>query len=131
METVGAAATDRRYRYWQTRILIFTIVGYALYYFVRKNLSVAMPVMEQELGLSKSQLGLFLTMHGLLYGVSKFLNGFVGDRVNARWMMAAGLTVCGLLTWHLAGAARPGPWVCCGCSTDGFKEWVSRPARVC
>ena len=26
--------------------------------------------MEQELGLSKSQLGLFLTMHGLLYGVS-------------------------------------------------------------
>jgi OPA family glycerol-3-phosphate transporter-like MFS transporter/OPA family sugar phosphate sensor protein UhpC-like MFS transporter len=97
METVDAAATDRRYRYWQTRILIFTIVGYALYYFVRKNLSVAMPVMEQELGLSKSQLGLFLTMHGLLYGVSKFLNGFVGDRVNARWMMAAGLAVCGLL----------------------------------
>ena len=72
-------------------------MGYALYYFVRKNLSVAMPVMEQELGLSKSQLGLFLTMHGLLYGVSKFLNGFVGDRVNACWMMAAGLAMCGLL----------------------------------
>jgi sugar phosphate permease len=34
------------YRYWQKRILISTIVGYALYYFVRKNLCVAMPVME-------------------------------------------------------------------------------------
>jgi OPA family glycerol-3-phosphate transporter-like MFS transporter/OPA family sugar phosphate sensor protein UhpC-like MFS transporter len=91
------AATDRRYRYWQTRILISTIIGYALYYFVRKNLSVAMPAMEQALHLSKSQLGLFLTLHGLLYGVSKFLNGFVGDRMNARWMMAGGLAVCGVL----------------------------------
>ena len=86
------AAADRRYRYWQTRILISSIIGYALYYFVRNNLSVAMPAMEQALHLSKSQLGLFLTMHGLLYGVSKFLNGFVGDRVNARWMMAAANT---------------------------------------
>jgi OPA family glycerol-3-phosphate transporter-like MFS transporter/OPA family sugar phosphate sensor protein UhpC-like MFS transporter len=100
MGTVQAqldAATDRRYRYWQTRILISSIIGYALFYFVRKNLSVAMPAMEQALHLSKSQLGLFLTLHGLLYGVSKFLNGFVGDRMNARWMMASGLAVCGLL----------------------------------
>ena len=94
-----AAATSREYRYWQTRILILTIVGYALYYFVRKNLSVAMPAMEQSLHLSKSQLGLFLTMHGLLYGVSKFLNGFVGDRVNARWMMALGLVACAALNF--------------------------------
>src|ERR1039458_5588060 len=92
-----SGATDQQYQYWQTRILISTIVGYALYYFVRKNLSGAMPAMEEALHLSKTQLGLFLTMHGLLYGVSKLLNGFVGDRANARWMMAAGLAVCGLL----------------------------------
>jgi OPA family glycerol-3-phosphate transporter-like MFS transporter/OPA family sugar phosphate sensor protein UhpC-like MFS transporter len=91
------ADTERQYRYWQNRILVSAIIGYALFYFVRKNLSVAMPAMEQALGLSKSQLGLFLTLHGLLYGVSKFLNGFVGDRMNARWMMALGLAVCAVL----------------------------------
>ena len=91
------SAEEVSYRYWQNRILITAIIGYALYYFVRKNLSVAMPEMEHSLGLSKSQLGLFLTMHGVLYGVSKFLNGFLGDRLNARWMMAAGLGACAML----------------------------------
>jgi len=87
----------KEFSYWQRRILISTIVGYALYYFVRKNLSVAMPVMEQELGISKSQLGLFLTAHGLLYGVSKFVHGIIGDRVNARWFMPLGLALCGVI----------------------------------
>jgi phosphoglycerate transporter family protein len=85
------------YAYWQRRIMLSTIIGYALYYFVRKNLSVAMPVMEAELGITKSQLGLFLTAHGILYGVSKFVHGIIGDRVNARWFMTAGLVICGLI----------------------------------
>jgi OPA family glycerol-3-phosphate transporter-like MFS transporter/OPA family sugar phosphate sensor protein UhpC-like MFS transporter len=33
----------------------------------------------------------------LLYGVSKFANGIVGDRVNARWFMPLGLAVCGII----------------------------------
>lgn len=112
----GAAVADpsetsTEYRYWQKRILIATIVGYALYYFVRKNLSVAMPVMEKELGIGKDQLGLFLTMHGVLYGVSRFANGVLADRLNARWFMAGGLAICALLnvffgmTTTLFGAA--------------------------
>jgi OPA family sugar phosphate sensor protein UhpC-like MFS transporter len=32
-----------KYRRWQTRVLIFSIVGYATFYFVRKNLGIAMP----------------------------------------------------------------------------------------
>lgn len=56
-----------------------------------------MPVMESNLGIQKTQLGLFLTMHGLLYGVSKFANGFLGDRANARVMMVSGLGMSALL----------------------------------
>ena len=82
--------------YWQRRILTSTIIGYALYYFVRKNLSVAMPAMASE-GIDKVQLGLFLTAHGVVYGVSKFANGIVGDRVNARWFMPLGLAVCAVI----------------------------------
>lgn len=93
----SAPAASAGFVYWQRRILVSTIVGYALYYFVRKNLSVAMPELETQLGISKSDLGLALTAHGLLYGVSKFVNGIVGDRLNARWFMASGLAICAII----------------------------------
>lgn len=86
-----------QYKYWQRRILISTIIGYAMFYFVRKNLSVAMPAMAKDLGITKSDLGLFLTLHGLIYGVSKFANGFLGDRANARTFMAAGLLMSAIV----------------------------------
>ena len=56
-----------------------------------------MPMMEKSLGIQKTQLGLFLTMHGLLYGVSKFANGFLGDRANARVLMVSGLAMSAIL----------------------------------
>lgn len=85
------------YRRWQKRVLVSTIVGYATFYFVRKNLSVAMPAIESGLGIQKTQLGLFLTLHGLLYGVSKFANGFLSDRANARVLMVSGLGFSAIL----------------------------------
>jgi OPA family glycerol-3-phosphate transporter-like MFS transporter/OPA family sugar phosphate sensor protein UhpC-like MFS transporter len=51
----------------------------------------AMPAMKKGLGLNNENLGLFLTLSGLLYGVSKFANGYLGDRSNARAMMVVGL----------------------------------------
>ncbi len=87
----------QKYRYWQRRILLSTIIGYAMFYFVRKNLSVAMPGMGADLGISKMDLGLFLTLHGLLYGVAKFANGFLADRSNARTFMAAGLILSAVI----------------------------------
>jgi len=86
-----------KYRRWQTRVLIFSIFGYALFYFVRKNLGVAMPFMSSDLGITKEQLGLFLTLHGVIYGVSKFLNGFLADRANAAVCMATALLASALL----------------------------------
>jgi OPA family glycerol-3-phosphate transporter-like MFS transporter/OPA family sugar phosphate sensor protein UhpC-like MFS transporter len=85
------------FRVWQRRVLVASIIGYAVFYFVRKNLGVAIPMMERDLGISKAQLGLFLTLHGLLYGVSKFVNGFFGDRANARVFMAVGLAISAVL----------------------------------
>src|SRR5437016_9427074 len=91
------AKVSRQYRYWQKRVLLTSIIGYATFYFVRKNLSIAMPVMQSSPGFKKTRLGLFLTLHGLLYGVSKFANGFLGDRTNARAFMAFGLGASALM----------------------------------
>ncbi len=87
------------YRYWRSRIMYTTIIGYSLFYFVRKNLSIAMPAIEADLGISKADLGLFLTLHGLLYGISKFLNGFLGDQTNPRYFMAIGLFMSALMSF--------------------------------
>ncbi|MDR0352271.1 MAG: MFS transporter [Opitutaceae bacterium] len=86
--------TERKFRHWQTRTILATMVGYALFYFVRKNFSMAMPGMEQDLGISKTVLGAFLTANGLIYGFSRFLNGLVADRFNARVHMSVGLVLC-------------------------------------
>ncbi len=86
-----------KYRFWQRRVLLFSIFGYAMFYFVRKNLSVAMPFMGKELGISKESLGLFLTLHGVIYGVSKFGNGFLADRANACVFMSTALLASALL----------------------------------
>lgn len=85
-----------KFKYWQTRTIIATMIGYALFYFVRKNLSVAMPGMQEELGITKAELGIFLTLHGLIYGVSRFVNGYIGDRINARYFMVVGLILCSI-----------------------------------
>jgi OPA family glycerol-3-phosphate transporter-like MFS transporter/OPA family sugar phosphate sensor protein UhpC-like MFS transporter len=85
------------YRSWRWRILLSTIIGYATFYFVRKNLGIALPIMEKDLGISKTELGLFLTLHGVLYGISKFANGFFGDLCNARAFMVVGLVASALM----------------------------------
>jgi OPA family glycerol-3-phosphate transporter-like MFS transporter/OPA family sugar phosphate sensor protein UhpC-like MFS transporter len=82
---------DRQYRYWRVRILTTTIVGYALYYFVRSNISVPLKAMGEELNYTKAQLGLITTIGGVTYGISKFINGFLGDHANPRYFMAIGL----------------------------------------
>src|SRR5262245_49139825 len=95
--TITDPAVADAFRRWQYRILIAALIGYALFYFVRQNLSVAMPAMETSLGVTKTDLGVFITLHMVLYGVSKFVNGMFVDRLNARWFMAGGLAVSALL----------------------------------
>ena len=81
----------KKYRYWEWRTIIVLFIGYALFYFVRKNLGMAIPAMEAELGISKTQLGIFLTLHSIIYGFSRFVNGMLVDRFSKRKIMSLGL----------------------------------------
>lgn len=82
---------SRDYRYWRKRVLYTTTIGYSIFYLVRKGLSVALPVIRDEYSIDESDLGLILTIFGVTYGVSKFINGFIGDKTNPRYFMAIGL----------------------------------------
>ena len=83
--------TLKKYRDWEWRTIIVLFVGYALFYFVRKNLGMAIPAMEAELGISKTQLGIFLTIHSIIYGFSRFANGLLVDRFSKKKIMVLGL----------------------------------------
>lgn len=87
------------YRRWRGRQLFLTFCAYAVFYFVRKNFSVAMPLLETSLHITKTDLGIFLTAHSVLYGISKFANGYVADRSNARTFLAFGLMASALLNY--------------------------------
>ena len=99
LEAVPPEQVREQYSYWRNRQLLSTFIGYAVFYFVRKNLSCALPLMEKDLKIGKAQLGGFLTTHGVLYGISKFLNGMLGDRSNARTFMVFGLVMSALCNY--------------------------------
>ena len=101
----------KRFKYWQTRTIVATMIGYALFYFVRKNFSLAMPGLEADLGISKTSLGVFLTLNGLVYGFSRFLNGILADRMNARWYMAVGLALCALANFAFGFGEDVSYWI--------------------
>lgn len=88
-----------KFKYWQWRTIITTMIGYALFYFVRKNFSFAMPGLAAEYGISNTSFGLILAIVGLVYGFSRFGNGLIADRMNARYHMSFGLFLCALASF--------------------------------
>ena len=82
---------QKKFKYWQWRTIIGTMVGYIFFYLIRKNFSFAMPGLTAEYGITKASLGIILSLGGFLYGLSKLFNGILADRVNGRWHMVIGL----------------------------------------
>jgi phosphoglycerate transporter family protein len=79
------------YRYWRLRIMYSAIFGYAAFYLVRLNLSMAMPVMANQFNYTKAEMGAVVTIWSIVYGIGKFVNGYFSDRSDARTFMTVGL----------------------------------------
>jgi glycerol-3-phosphate transporter len=88
---------DRTYRHWRTRVLYASFLGYAVFYFCRVNISMAIPQMQADLGYSKAEIGLVVSGLQLAYGLGKFGNGILADRANPRVFMALGLMLSGIV----------------------------------
>ena len=103
--------TKKSFQYWQWRVIICSMIGYSVFYFVRKNFAFAMPALGQEYGITDTSFGVILTLVGLVYGVSKFLNGFIADRANARWHLVIGLGACVILNFLFGWSADISHWI--------------------
>lgn len=93
-EQVGPEA-DRRYKSLRLQVFIGAFVGYAAFYIVRKNFSMAIPMLE-PFGFVKGELGTVLAMNAVAYALSKFLMGSVSDRSDARKFLPLGLILASI-----------------------------------
>ncbi|TZF82223.1 glycerol-3-phosphate transporter [Pedobacter sp. BS3] len=86
---------DPTYKRLRLQVFLGIFIGYAGYYLVRKNFSMAMPDLVAQ-GFSKGDLGFALSGVSIAYGISKFLMGNVSDRSNARYFLPTGLVLSAL-----------------------------------
>ena len=103
--------SDALYRRLRRQIFFGIFFGYAAYYLVRKNFTLAMPYLVEQ-GFSRGDLGIALSAISLAYGVSKFVMGSVSDRSNPRVFLPAGLFLAaavmlfmGLVPWATSSIA--------------------------
>lgn len=85
------ATIDEQYKYWRVRVMYGMMGGYALYYFVRKNISIASKAITDEFQFSNTEWGVVLSVATVVYAFSKFFSGVLADRLNPKYMMSIGL----------------------------------------
>ena len=88
--------TEKKFKSAQWKFIVGSMITYAFFYLTRKNLSMAQPAMLEEGAISMYALGTMITVHGVVYGLSRFANGFWADRLNGRIFMFIGLALSAL-----------------------------------
>ena len=99
--------TKKSFNYWQWRVIVCSMIGYAMFYFVRKNFSFAIPLIQANYpDITKAQFGAIMSAGGIIYGISKLINGVISDRTNARWHLVLGLSVCVIVNFLFGFSAK-------------------------
>ena len=73
------------------KVFLGAFLGYAGYYLVRKNLSLAAPGMIENNLINPMQVGVAMSAVSIAYAFSKFIMGSVSDRSDARKFLVIGL----------------------------------------
>ena len=81
---LAADKIDGEYRRMRLKVFLGAFFGYAAYYLVRKNLSLAAPDMIRDGLLDKETAGFAMAGIPIAYAFSKFLMGSLSDRSDAR-----------------------------------------------
>jgi len=71
-------------------VLILLGVSVFINYVDRGNLSIAAPMLKDELGISASQLGFLLSAFFWTYACMQLVSGWLVDRLNVNWVIAGG-----------------------------------------
>ncbi|WP_010502928.1 glycerol-3-phosphate transporter [Paenibacillus elgii] len=88
---------DSEYKKLRLQVFLGIFIGYAAYYLLRKNFSLAMPYLTAQ-GFSKAELGFALSAISISYGISKFVMATISDRSNAKMFLPAGLLLSAIVS---------------------------------
>lgn len=91
-----AEKVDKTYKMMRIKVFLGAFLGYAGYYLVRKNLSLAAPDMIQSGILDAGKVGLAMSAVSIAYAFSKFIMGSVSDRSDSRKFLCIGLVLSAL-----------------------------------
>src|ERR1700675_3963478 len=80
------------------RVLVLLGLSIFINYIDRANLSVAAPMLKDELGLSPSQLGILLSAFFWTYAGMQLLAGWLVDRFEVKFVFAIGFFVWSVAT---------------------------------
>src|SRR6202049_198425 len=80
------------------RVLILLGLSVFISYIDRSNLSIAAPVIKDELHLSASQLGILLSSFFWTYACLQLVSGWLVDRLNVNLVFAGGFLLWSLST---------------------------------
>lgn len=75
------------------RVLFLLTLSVLINYVDRSNLSIAAPLLKDELGISASQLGTLLSAFFWLYALMQIPAGWLVDRFDVKWVFAAGFSL--------------------------------------
>jgi MFS transporter, ACS family, D-galactonate transporter len=73
-----------------SRVLVLLGLSIFINYIDRSNLSIAAPLIKDELGISASQLGILLSAFFYTYSCCQLLSGWLVDHFDVKWVFAAG-----------------------------------------
>lgn len=90
-----AEKVDSNYKKLRWQVFLGIFIGYAGFYIVRKNFSMAIPELA-PFGFETGELSIVLSMNAIAYALSKFLMGSVSDRSNARVFLPLGLVLAAI-----------------------------------
>ena len=88
---------NKMYKYWRIRTFLALYIGYCGFYLTRKNISPALHVFSEELGIGMIDLGIIAATFSVTYGVGKLFCGILADKANVRSFMAIGLLLSGVI----------------------------------
>lgn len=80
------------------RVFLLICAMYFIEYVDRVNLSIAAPLLKSEMHLSNTQLGIALSAFGYCYATFQIVNGYLGDKIGPRRMLAFSGIMWGLGT---------------------------------
>lgn len=105
--------------------------AYAVNYICRKNFSVCLSDMILDGVLTDLAAGRMMTAFFAVYGVGQLVNGFLGDRLDPKWMIAFGLSGAGLMNLLIPLCQSPLPLTILWCLNGAFCSMLWGPVIRC